>query len=139
MINGFIISYDIRSVDVLVNDNLKWKNLETSRSLVNATLMYKIVLMINLSPSNSPLQNDSSTNHDNLRNLETDLALPRPKTNFLKSSFKYNGAMRWNNLSYEAKQHDSFPNLKPNLRVCLLPGSLRFLNLCVNILKPSNR
>ena len=79
MINGFIISYDIRSVDVLVNDNLKWKNLETSRSLVNATLMYKIVLMINLSPSNSPLQNDSSTNHDNLRNLETDLALPRPK------------------------------------------------------------
>ena len=31
--------------------------------------------------------NDSSTNHDNLRNLETDLALPRPKTNFLKRSF----------------------------------------------------
>ena len=43
MINGFIISYDIRSVDVLVNDNLKWKNLETSRSLVKATLMYKIL------------------------------------------------------------------------------------------------
>ena len=37
MINGFIISYDIRSVDVLVNENLKWKNLETSRSLVKAT------------------------------------------------------------------------------------------------------
>ena len=34
MINGFIVSYDIRLVDVLVNDNLKWKNLETSRSLV---------------------------------------------------------------------------------------------------------
>ena len=62
---------------------------------------------------------DGSTNH-NLRNLETDLALPRPKTNFLKRSFKYSGAMRWNNLSYEAKQHDSFPNLKANLPVCLL-------------------
>ena len=59
MINGFIISYDIRLVDVLVNDNLKWKNLETSRSLVNVTLMYKIVLMINLSPSDSPLQNST--------------------------------------------------------------------------------
>ena len=34
-------------------------NLETSRSLVKATLMYKIVLMINLSPSNSPLQNSA--------------------------------------------------------------------------------
>ena len=35
------------------------ENLETSRSLVKATLMYKIVLMINLSPSNSPLQNST--------------------------------------------------------------------------------
>ena len=35
------------------------ENLETSRSLVKSTLMYKIVLMINLSPSNSPLQNST--------------------------------------------------------------------------------
>ena len=120
MINGFVISYDIRSVDALVKDNLKWKNLETSRSLVKATLMYKTVLTINLSPSNSLTKlNDSSTNH-NLRNLETDLALPRPKTNFLKRSFKYSGAMRWNNLSYQAKQHDSIPNLKANMPLCLM-------------------
>ena len=58
MINGLIISYDIRLVDVLVNDNnLKWKNLETSRSLVKATQMYKTLSMINLSLSKSPLQN----------------------------------------------------------------------------------
>ena len=35
--------------------------------------------------------------------METDLALPRPYTNFLKRSFKYSGTMLWNNLSYEAK------------------------------------
>ena len=35
--------------------------------------------------------NDSSINH-NVRNLETDLALPRPKTNFLKRS-SYTGYM----------------------------------------------
>ena len=34
------------------------ENLETSRSLVKATLMYKI-LKINLSPSNSLLQNST--------------------------------------------------------------------------------
>ena len=71
------------------------ENLESSRSLVKATLMYKI-LKINLSPSNSlalKKPNDSSTNH-NLRNLENDLALPRPKTNFLKCNFKYSGPMR---------------------------------------------
>ena len=27
--------------------------------------------------------------------------------------------MRWNNLSYEAKQHDSFPNLQANMPLCL--------------------
>ena len=46
--------------------------------------------------------NDTNTNY-NLRNIEIDLALPRPYTNFLKRSFKYSGAMLWNNLSYEAK------------------------------------
>ena len=36
------------------------------------------------------LQNSTIlTSMYNLRNLETDLALPRPKTNFLRRSFKY--------------------------------------------------
>ena len=34
----------------------------------------------------------------NLRSLETDLALPTPKTNFLRCSFKNSDAMFWNNL-----------------------------------------
>ena len=46
--------------------------------------------------------NDTNVNY-NLGNIETDLALPRPYTNFLKRSFKYSGAMLWNNLFYEAK------------------------------------
>ena len=40
--------------------------------------------------------NDCNINYS-LRNLETDLALPRPKANFLKQIFKYSGAMFWNN------------------------------------------
>ena len=48
----------------------------------------------------------------NLRNLETDLALPRPKTNFLKHIFKYSGAMLWNNHSYEAKTAQSLSKFK---------------------------
>ena len=46
-----------------------------------------------------------------LRHLETDQALPRPKTNFVKRSFRYSGAVLWNNLSYEAEQHNRFPIL----------------------------
>ena len=39
----------------------------------------------------------------NLWNNETDLALPKPKTEFLKKSLKYGSAMLWNYLSQEAK------------------------------------
>ena len=46
--------------------------------------------------------NDTGINYS-LWNLETDLALPRSKTNFLNRSFKYSGVMLWNNLSYDAK------------------------------------
>ena len=87
MINGLIISYDIRLVDVLVNDNnLKWKNLETSRSLVKATQMYKTLSMINLSLSKSPLQNSKIVAPTIILGI-LKLALPGPKTNFLKRSF----------------------------------------------------
>jgi hypothetical protein len=41
----------------------------------------------------------------NLRNQETDLALP--KTNFLKRSFKYSASVLWNNLPLDAKRATS--------------------------------
>ena len=58
--------------------------------------------------------NDTNINY-NLRNIETDLALPRPYTNFLKRSFKYSGAMLWNNLSYETKTAKSLSDFKRKL------------------------
>ena len=41
-------------------------------------------------------------NH-NLRNSSTDLALPKPKRDFLKKRFKYSSAILWNSLAIEAK------------------------------------
>ena len=114
-------SYDIRSVDVL--DNLKWKNLETRRSHIKDTIMQKILndqSAPNLRASFTKL-NNTNTNY----NLETNLALPRPNTNFLKSSFKYNGAMLLNNF-FSVRQKSKFFNLKmqtfkkANLPLCLL-------------------
>ena len=90
-------------------NNLKWKTLETRRFHTKATLMYKILNDLSAPQlSNSFVKlNDTNINY-NLRNLETDLALPRPYTNFLKRSFKYSGAMLWNNLSYEATHLKDF-------------------------------
>jgi hypothetical protein len=46
------------------------------------------------------------------RETDTDLVLPKPKKEFLKRSFKYNGAIHWNNLSIEAKSADSVYSFK---------------------------
>ena len=43
--------------------------------------------------------------HDyNLRGSNYDLQLPLPKTNFLKRSFSYRGAMAWNQLSNKTRE-----------------------------------
>ena len=54
----------------------------------------------------------------NLRSNDTDLALPKPKTNYLKRSFKYSGAMLWNRPS-EAKKAYSLYQFK-----CSMPNML---------------
>ena len=40
----------------------------------------------------------------NLRASNYDLQLPLPKTNFLKRSFSYRGAMTWNQLSNQIRE-----------------------------------
>ena len=62
--------------------------------------MYKIAPNLNhmfLKMRNCPISY-------NLRNSDTDLVLPKPKTEFKKKSFSYNGAFFWNNLCVEAKK-----------------------------------
>ena len=61
--------------------------------------------------------NDSNINY-NLRNLETDQALPRSKSNFLKRSFKYSGVMLLNNLPYQSKRAQLLSEFKSKLALC---------------------
>ena len=55
----------------------------------------------------------------NLRNYDMDLALPKPKTNFLKRSFKYNASLLWNNLPLEAKTATSLHQFSVVLRTAV--------------------
>ena len=50
---------------------------------------------------------NNNTNDYNLRNYGTDLSIPKPKKEFLKRSFKYRGAVLWNNLPYQVKSAPS--------------------------------
>ena len=51
----------------------------------------------------------------NLRNSENDLTLPKPRTEYLKRSFKYSGVMLWNDLSSAAKSADTLDCFKKEI------------------------
>ena len=95
-------NYDIRSADII--QTLSWDTLDARRLRAKSTLMYKI-LNDDTAPNlrNSFVRRNVDQTDYHLRNSATDLTLPKPKREFLKRSFKYSGAMLWNQLPNEAK------------------------------------
>ena len=51
-----------------------------------------------------------------LRNTENKLALPQPRTNYLKKSFSYSGAKLWNSLSHDLRSAAPLNDFKSKLR-----------------------
>ena len=98
-------SYDIRSTDII--QTLSWDT-HARRLRAKSTLMYKI-LNDDTAPNlrNSFFRRNFDQTFYHLRNSATDLTLPKPKREFLKKSFKYSGAMLWNQLPNEAKLAES--------------------------------
>ena len=82
--------YSIRSSDVL--NSLEWSNLEERRK--------------------RHFHRTSEIHDYNLRGSNYDLQLPLPKTNFLKRSFSYRGAMAWNQLSNETREMGDLTSFK---------------------------
>ena len=67
--------------------------------------------------------------HDyNLRGSNYDLQLPLPKTNFLKRSFSYRGAMAWNQLSNETREMGNLTSFKLAISVSL-PDSFNIFSI----------
>ena len=65
----------------------------------------------------------------NLRNSENDLNVPKPRTEYLRRSFKYIGAMLWNDLSSSAKSADTLDCFKREMvqargRFCAIRAKL---------------
>ena len=54
-----------------------------------------------------PVDRDS-VNPYSLRNTEGELAVPKLRTNYLKNSFSYSGAVLWNSLSIGLRQANNF-------------------------------
>ena len=104
--------YSIRSSDVLKINSLEWSNLEERRK------RHLLVTMFKGFNNNCPMYlperfHRTSEIHDyGLRGSIYDLQLPLPKTNFLKHSFSYRGAMAWNQLSNKTSEMGDLTSFK---------------------------
>ena len=65
-------------------------------------------------------RNDITQINYNLRNSNTDVALPKPKNEFRKKSFGYSGAILWNNLPQELKLMESINSFKSGVKKHIL-------------------
>ena len=107
--------YTIRSSDIL--QNLSWDNLENRRFQQKITTMYKIVIDDNMPKYLCDLFRSVSTIHNyNVRGCSLNVALPKPKTNSLKRSFKYSGAAAWNSLPLWVRESTSLNIFKNNVK-----------------------
>ena len=97
------------NASVLLNA-LQLDNLYVRRRKLKAQLMLKI-LKENMPSYLRPLFSIRNTEY-NLRNNQFKLNLPKPRTNYLKRSLSYDGALLWNRLPDEIRSLTLFPHFK---------------------------
>ena len=107
-------SYD-SNIDELFRA-LGWRKLKYQRLESAAVMMYKSLhgMTPEYLTSRFVFQNDITSYR--LRNTENKLALPQPRTNYLKKSFSYSGTGLWNSVSGNLRAATSLNNFKLNLR-----------------------
>ena len=100
--------WDVRSSQILCA--LKWESLADRRSKQLKSLMFKTAN--NLVPEylSDKFTSVNTIHRHNLRGAQHNLFIPRPNTEALKKSFRYRGAITWNDLSVEAKQATTLKN-----------------------------
>ena len=77
---------------------LGWKKLDVQQKIQTATMVYKSLNGLAPEYLRSKFSHHSDILSYTPRDCEDKLAIPLPRTNFLKSSFSYSGAVLWNSL-----------------------------------------
>ncbi|XP_028412379.1 uncharacterized protein LOC114535622 [Dendronephthya gigantea] len=103
-------SYDTNA-DILL-DRLGWKKLSSQRQFQKAVMVYKSLNGLAPQYMGSMFVNRDSVNPYSLRNTNSKLAVPKPRTNYLKNSFSYSGAMLWNSLPIGLRLANNLSNFK---------------------------
>jgi hypothetical protein len=80
------------------------------RQFQKAVMVYKSLNGLATDYMHSMFVNRDSVNPYSLRNTENKLAVPKPRTNYLKNSFSYSGAVLWNSLPIGLRQANNLIN-----------------------------
>ena len=99
---GVNFSYYVTSTDILF-EKLGWIDLQSQRKIAKGILVYKAL---------NGLAPDYLTQMFTLRDTGDKLALPQARTNYLKDSFSYSGAVLWNSLPNEVRQANTLSQFK---------------------------
>ena len=86
---------------------LTWQPLCKQRKKAKAKVIFKV--LNNMAPkclSEHFTYTNEKSNYD-LRDCESKICLPQPRTNSMKKSFIYNGAFIWNSLPKEIRESSS--------------------------------
>ena len=101
------------SVDPLI-EILGWQKLGSQRSFHKAVMVYKS--LNGLAPEYMRSMFIYRDTVYSLRDAEGKLNIPKPRTNYLKNSFSYTGAVLWNSLPAGLRQAKTLESFKAGLR-----------------------
>ena len=122
-----ITKSDFYSSATVLRLKLGWDSLYTRRKKHKAKLMFK-----NINKQAPEYLQDLfkpfSTGY-NLRDKANKLALPKPRTDFLKRSFCYSGAQLWNSLPHNARAARSFSHFKRLINCLMSPSCSHTANM----------
>ena len=87
-----------------------WKDIACQQQNARATIVYK--RLHGLAPEYLCSKFPKRDSVFSLRDSENKSKVPLPRTNYLKNSFSYSGAITWNNLPCEARLAESLSAFK---------------------------
>ena len=103
-------NYDT-STDILF-EKLGWIDLQSQREIAKGTLVYKALNGLTPDYLTQMFTERIRIAYYTLRDTGDKLALPQARTNYLKDSFSYSGAVLWNSLPNEVRQANTLSQFK---------------------------
>ena len=101
-------SYAVNAISIVLA-SIDWKKLETQRRIQKAVMVHKSLYGLAPDYLQSMFVNRNIVANYSLRDTEGKLAIPKPRTDYLRNSFSYSGAVLWNSLPPDLRQTEN-PN-----------------------------